>query len=266
MMTPEFEAEQLNAFIDGELELNRQLEIERRLSHDTGLAAQVVQLRDLRQAVTSHADYHVAPAALRARFQNLAVPNKGLELPLTGVKVVVQRWFAWRPLLSSFTAFAVLVFVFNFVALQSGREDRLEQEVIGSHVRSTLTQHLVDVASSDHHTVKPWLSSKLDFSPPVPELNLPGLAFLGGRVDYLGNRPVAVLVYRQGDHVVNSFVWPSTEGDRQTTISAQRGFQIAHWTHDRMDHWVISDLSRKEFMTIVSGLELGDGKRLGDAE
>ena len=82
-------------------------------------------------------------------------------------------------------------------------------EAVASHVRSTLGPHLVDVASSDHHTVKPFLSSKLGFSPPVYELQLPGSVFVGGRVDYLDGQPVAALVYRQGEHVVNAFVWPS---------------------------------------------------------
>jgi anti-sigma factor RsiW len=121
-------------------------------------------------------------------------------------------------------------------------------------VRATLGEHLVDIASSDHHTVKPWLSSKLDFSPPVPPTPFVGAVFLGGRVDYVDGRPVAALVYRQGEHVVNSFVWPTTAADSAANFTAERGFQIAHWTQAGMNHWVISDVNRAEFAAIVRGL------------
>ena len=260
-MTPELDVQQLNAFIDGELDLSRQLEIESRLAHDAGLRAQVESLRSLRQAVIGHADYYAAPAALRAHIQALGVPSLLAVPRFSGGKAALQRWFAWRPLLSSFGAVALLAVVLNLTLLQSDRDERLGQEVIASHVRAMLTQHMVDVASSDHHTVKPWLSSKLDFSPPVPELNIPGSMFLGGRVDYLDGRPVAALVYRQGEHLVNSFVWPRAESDSGVAVSAQRGFHIAHWTRGNMNHWVISDVNREEFVAIVRELELTDARR-----
>ena len=130
-------------------------------------------------------------------------------------------------------------------------------DVVASHVRSTLGQHLVDIASSEHHVVKPWLSSKLDFSPPVNELQIPGSVFLGGRVDYLDGHPVAALVYRQGEHVVNSFVWPDTGKDTKPDFSSQRGFQMAHWSQAGMAHWVISDVNREEFKVVVSAVQAG---------
>lgn len=260
-MTPEPDARQLNAFIDGELDLAGQLAMESRLAQDAGLRAQVESLHSLRRAVTGHADYHVAPAALRGRIQALGASSQLAAPRHSGGKAALQRWFAWRPLLSSLGAVALLAIVFNLTLLQPGRDGRLEQEVIASHVRATLTQHLVDVASSDHHTVKPWLSSRLDFSPPVPELGIPGSTFLGGRVDYLDGRPVAALVYRQGEHVVNSFVWPGAGADSGISVSTQRGFQIAHWTRDGMKHWVISDVNRDEFMAIVRELALSDVRR-----
>ena len=138
---------------------------------------------------------------------------------------------------------AVLAVTLNLAWLPSSQDERLLDDVVASHVRSTLGQHLVDVASSDHHTVKPWLSSKLDFSPPVTELQIPGSVFLGGRVDYLDGRPVAALVYRQGEHVVNSFVWPSTAKDSKAEFSEERGFQTAHWSQRRHD--ALGDLGRE---------------------
>jgi len=149
----------------------------------------------------------------------------------------------------------------NLAWLQSSNEQRLADDVVASHVRSTLGQHLVDVASSDHHTVKPFLSSKLGFSPPVQELQVAGSIFLGGRADYLDGRPVAALVYKQGEHVINSFVWPSTASDGRPSFSAERGYRTAHWSYNGMAHWVISDVNREEFQAIVAAVQMTDRGR-----
>ncbi len=264
-MTPAPDVRQLNAFIDGELDLNSQLEIEARLVQDAGLRARVEVLRGLRQAVTQHADYHAAPAALRARVRMLGAEPAPAPVPMDvcrpGWPSAVRRWFAWRPLVASFGLVALVAVALNLALLQSGRDERLGQEVIASHVRATLTQHLVDVASSDHHTVKPWLSSRLDFSPPVPELNIPGSAFLGGRVDYLDGHPVATLVYRQGAHTVSSFVWPSAGTASRITFASQRGFRLAHWSRAGMTHWVVSDVSPDEFAALVREIDRADEVR-----
>jgi anti-sigma factor RsiW len=149
----------------------------------------------------------------------------------------------------------------NVAWLRPSQDGRVLDDVVASHVRSTLGQHLVDVASSDHHTVKPWLSSRLDFSPPVDELQIPGSVFLGGRVDYLDGHPVAALVYRQGEHVVNSFVWPENGNDSKPEFSQARGFQTAHWSKGGMTHWVISDVNRDEFNTVVGAIRSAGANR-----
>lgn len=108
------------------------------------------------------------------------------------------RLLAWRPLAASLGMALALTLSVNMVWLSSAEGERVRDDVVASHVRSTLSQHLVDVASSGQHTVRPWLSVKLDFSPPVSELALPGAVFLGCRIDYVDGRPVAALAYRQG--------------------------------------------------------------------
>jgi anti-sigma factor RsiW len=247
----------LNAFVDGELDLSSRLEIEQRMQADAAFARRVEELGQLREAIREGADYHRAPAALREGLAGLVAPESRRPPPVrtpASVVAAVQRWLDWRPLVASLGLVAMVAVALNLVWFRSAQDERLLDDVVASHVRSTLGQHLVDVASSDHHTVKPWLSSKLDFSPPVNELPIPGSVFVGGRVDYLDGRPVAALVYRQGQHVVNAFVWPSGEKDSKPAFARERGFQTAHWSSGGMTHWVISDVNRDEFNTVVGAL------------
>jgi anti-sigma factor RsiW len=270
MTRAEMELQTLNAFVDGELDVLASREIEQRMQQDDDLRAQVQWLRQVRESVRDGADYHAAPEALRRRAAAMAV------VPVTSVPAAMpapalaggghwQRWLSWRPMAVSLVgagmALALAVLLLNPIGLPLGANDRLRQDVLASHVRATLGQHLVDIASSDHHTVKPWLSSKLDFSPPVPQAPFAGSVFLGGRIDYVDGRPVAALVYRQGAHVVNSFVWPSGSADSAPKFAAERGFQIAHWAQAGMNHWVISDVNREEFAAIVRGLASADERR-----
>jgi anti-sigma factor RsiW len=252
----------VNAFIDGELDLAGQLEIEQRMELDDALRRHVDSLRALSVAVRGKADRHEAPAALRDRISALKVAARPHAPPTTPrgqsawapLATALTGWLNWRPLVTSMAAAAVLAVTLNVALLQSSKQERLMDEAVASHVRSTVGPHLVDVLSSDHHTVKPFLSSKLGFSPPVAELPLAGSVFVGGRVDYLDGRPVAALDYRQGDHVVNSFVWPDSASDSKPEFATERGYRIAHWLQGGMHHCVISDVNREEFQRLVEAV------------
>jgi len=255
-MKPQIDTQRINAFVDGELDLAGQLEMEECLQRDAVLREQVEALRRLREDIREGAHYHLAPAALHRRIATLAATKAALQRRHpSAIAAAAGRWFEWRPFVASLGLVAALTVTLDVAWLRSLQDGRLLDEVVASHVRSTLGQHLVDVASSDRHTVKPWLSSKLDFSPPVNELQIPRSVFLGGRVDYLDGHPVAALVYRQGEHVLNSFVWPSAAPDSKAEFSAVRGFQTVHWSQGGMTHWVISDLNREEFIIVVRAIQ-----------
>ena len=132
------------------------------------------------------------------------------------------------------------------ILIQSSNEptDRLANWVMAAHIRSLQAEHLIDVTSADTHTVKPWFRGKLDFSPLVPNLTQQGFELIGGRLDYLDDRPAAGLVYRHGKHVINVFTWPATDG-QNTAIHRQsrQGFNIRNWQESGMNYWAISDIS-----------------------
>ena len=262
-MKVQSDALQVHAFVDGELDLASQLAMEQRVQQEGDLRAVVEDIRQLRESVGEGADYHAAPAALRARLTGLLAPQE--QPTSTAQRLSVPQWvnrrLGWRPLVAGMGFAAVLAVAVNMAWLQSWDGQRIAEDVVASHVRSTLGEHLVDVASSDHHTVKPFLSSRLGFSPPVSELQIPGSVFVGGRVDYLDGRPVAALVYRQGQHIVNSYVWPATASDSNPSYGVERGYQTAHWTHNRMTHWVVSDVNREEFGLVVGAVQVADADR-----
>jgi anti-sigma factor RsiW len=129
----------------------------------------------------------------------------------------------------------------------------LTRELVASHVRSQmLPSHRFDVASSDPHTVKPWFEGKLDFAPPAKDLTDEGFPLVGGRLDYLHDRPVAAIVYQRRKHTINLFVWPSSPADDARPVSASRqGFHMLRWTSSGMTFWAVSDLNEEELQEFV---------------
>ena len=133
------------------------------------------------------------------------------------------------------------------------------QEIVSSHVRSLIGTHLLDVPSTDQHNVKPWFNGKLDYAPDVKDFVAEGFALAGGRVDYIDHRPVAALVYKRREHVINLFEWPS--GSALSSPSGVNGFNLVAWNRAGMDYWAVSDLNAGElgqFFGFVSSRKFGD--------
>jgi anti-sigma factor RsiW len=120
-----------------------------------------------------------------------------------------------------------------------------------------MASHLTDVASTDQHTVKPWFNGKLPFSPSVTDLAAQGFPLVGGRLEYVGNQPVAALVYQRRKHFINLFVWASTRsGSAGEKFATQRGYNVLHWSQSGMEYWAVSDVNEKDlrdFVQLVRG-------------
>jgi anti-sigma factor RsiW len=138
-----------------------------------------------------------------------------------------------------------------------GGVDRTADAVVANHIRSLMADHLTDVKSSDQHTVKPWFNGKLALSPPVPDLAAAGFPLIGGRLDYLDDHPVAALVYRRQQHVINVLVSAAVMGEREArpTPAAERGYNLLRFTQGGMDFWIVSDLNTAELDDFAARLK-----------
>jgi anti-sigma factor RsiW len=116
-----------------------------------------------------------------------------------------------------------------------------------------MASHLTDVGSSDQHTVKPWFDGKLDFAPPLEDLADAGFPLLGGRLDYIGGRPVAALVYGRRRHTINLFLWPR-EGTRAPQPLTRQGYHALHGVAGGVEYWAVSDASAADLATFVRAL------------
>ena len=162
--------------------------------------------------------------------------------------------FRWVPAVAALLIVTVGAFlVMN--SLRSSHQQLIASAVLAGHIRSLQAEHLIDVRSSDRHTVKPWFQGKLDFSPPVPDLSELGWTLFGGRLDYVDGRPVAVIVYQRRMHNINVFVWPN-QGAADSTIKQEdaQGYQIFHWNGAEMTYWVVSDLNNAELLDFARAL------------
>jgi anti-sigma factor RsiW len=234
----------LDAYVDGELDLVRSLELERHLESCAECQARAMQLKELQSAVQTYSPYFPVPAGLEKRIRaQVRVPAEGQ--PQT---VPQKKLLAWRLAAVAASIVVLAVFAAMFVATlrRPSEADTLAQQVVSSHIRSLMANHLADVPSSDQHTVKPWFNGKLDFSPPVKDLKAEGFPLLGGRLDYLDARPVAALVYQRNRHTINLFVWPSPHSDAGPRTYTINGYNVIHWTKSGMTYWAVSDLNTRE--------------------
>jgi anti-sigma factor RsiW len=118
---------------------------------------------------------------------------------------------------------------------------------VADHIRSLLATHLVDVASSDQHTVKPWFDGKIDFAPEVRDFAADGFPLVGGRLDYLDGKTVVALVYRRHKHPINLLISPVPgRGDTSPEALTRRGYNLVHWTQGEMSYWAVSDVNAAE--------------------
>jgi len=236
----------LNALVDNELDAMTSASVSDHLAACAECQAAYAALREVVTAVREEARYFDLPEGLSERVFPVATAA-GERSPT--IKKIVR----YLPPVASLAALAAALMV--YLATPNAIQRSFSDEIVSSHVRSLQENHLLDVASSDHHTVKPWFTGKLDFSPPVTDFAADGFPLLGGRIDYVDHANAAVLAYGHGKHVVNVFIYPAHPGSLADGTSSARGYNLVRWSEAALSFVAVSDMDPVELQRFKALVE-----------
>lgn len=234
---------QLHALLDDELDAVNSVAIEAHLKTCVGCAEAFARLEAVRAQVSDPALRHQAPAWLRTRIE----VNIDAHRPVRVSGNSAQRRRPTGPWLAGGAFSAMAASLALLVAVPQLTTDTTQDQLVASHVRSLLANHLTDVATSNRHVVKPWFNGRIDFAPPVPELAAQGFPLVGGRLDYLDGRVVPAIVYHRRLHTINLFVIPAGTFSSPVGIATRReGYSLLRWTSGGLEFWAVSDIDSSE--------------------
>ena len=219
------------AYIDQELDAAHSEAFAAHLAGCPDCEKRLTALTSLSQAIKTQATHYALPAGLSDKIA-------GRRIIAPAAKGQAFKWGAFGGGLAMAACLAL------FMLTGPSAEHQLEQQLVTSHIRSLQDGHLIDVASTDQHTVKPWFNGRLDMSPPVVDLKIDGFPLIGGRLDYVDRHTAAVIIYKYNAHVINLFVWPSTNTIiARPGLASQQGYHMRHWQSGDLTFWAISDVN-----------------------
>jgi len=237
----------LGAYLDGELDLSASVKLEEHLAGCESCQRQLAEQQELLEVVRSETPRFVASPFLKTRIR-AALREEARSAPGGFWKGFSRAW-----LYSGAAAAVALILAVTF-SWRQGLPDFV-QEAVANHVRSLQASHLMDVASTDQHTVKPWFAGKLDYSPQVVDLATSGYPLIGGRLDVLQQRTVAAIIYQRRKHYINLFIWPSGGNSVPAHFYSQNGYHVLTWTKSGMNYVAVSELNEKELRDFVKMIQ-----------
>jgi len=226
----------IQAELDGELDA-------------AGAAALAAHVRDCAACAALRADLSALSARMREGVTRFSAPAS--RRGAVRAEPVVPRYWGYGAAFGAGMALAAgLAAVFVLPAGVGAMPD-----VVSAHIRALQPGHLLDIASTDRHTVKPWFDGRLDYAPPVRDFAAAGFRLLGGRLDYVAGRPVAALVYGRDKHLIDVFVWPGAQGASETVV---QGYNVIAWSQGGMNYRAVSDLNGRELASLAALLRAPD--------
>lgn len=243
--------ELLSALVDDELPIEEAADVRAHLAACEDCAREHGALAATSRRIKEGLVRHQAPDVLKARIRSMLSQPDAFSPVVEPPPAARPRW---TTLLAAGVVIAAASSALTFGALRrTGPASDTAGALLDSHIRSLMPGHLIDVASTNQHTVKPWFNGRLDLSPTVPNLDSAGFPLLGGRLDYLQGRAVAVVVYGRRQHVINVYSWPAGRSlSPRTGAVDEKGYHLIEWQTGDVDFWAVSDLNRAELQQFVS--------------
>jgi anti-sigma factor RsiW len=220
----------LHALVDGELDAGNAATLEAHVAGCAGCAADLAAIREVKARLAAQPLAYAAPASLHARL-DAALAEATAPPP--------RRRLGSETWVMAGAMGAVAASLALFAIVPSGQS--LEGQLVDAQARSLEAQHLVDVATSDRHTVKPWFNGKVDFAPPVVDLAPQGYPLVGGRLDRVDGRRAAALVFRRRAHAINLFIWPGVAPEAPL-LERKDGYSLVRWGRGGLVFWAVSDV------------------------
>jgi anti-sigma factor RsiW len=235
----------VDAYFDGELPASESAEFERALEVCPDCRRRLETARRL-SALIRDLPAEPAPDLLHARIE------RELRTIAAAVRsrprLAVMRWSAMAA--SLVAAIGVGWLGGNLVG------SRETDELVAGYIRVSMSEHGVDIASSDRHTVKPWFAGRVDYAPPVHDLSAQGYPLIGGRVDVIDGRKMAVLVYRQNQHRIALTLWPSSSaGNAAPSLTERDGFALARWRHGGFEMRAVADFAPSKMTSFAAAMD-----------
>jgi anti-sigma factor RsiW len=243
----------LHALVDGELDAGHVREVEAHVGTCGRCAAQLRGYRGMHEAMSAPGTRYLAPESLRRRIE-AALPTTIERQPraIAPGRRGLLKGFAMGSAMSTALAACLVLFV-----VHTQEDQRIVGDVVSAHLRSLQGNHLIDVQSTDQHTVKPWFNGRLDVAPPVIDLTSQGFTLIGGRLDYIDGRPVAAIIYKRRAHVINLFVSQSVGSESGATMEKLQGFTVWSWAWSDLNFRAVSDINPEELQEFGDKLKAG---------
>lgn len=239
----------IGPLLDGELDARNTAEVQTHLAACPACQRRYEANKALTSGIRRLDLAYTAPASLRLRI-NEALEAESRTRTRTRTGFGSRQWLMWAGWPVAVAASAMLATV--LLQQRSLEAD----DIVAAHVRSLLVDHLSDVVSTSHHTVKPWFAGKIDFSPPVPDLAPLGFELVGGRLDYLQSQPVAAVIYRKHGHIINVLIGqPGHELDKLPSSGHTQGYSLRSWRQGGLDLVAVSDIDAHELDSLQRGFE-----------
>ena len=241
----------LHALIDGELDAGHARDVEAHVAGCAGCSEKLGAFRTMHDVMSSAAVKEIAPEHLRRRIEALTAAPASRVVSMREFMRPTRRSFFGGLAMGSVLSGAVAASLV-FTVMRRDQEQAIAEEVVSAHIRSLQAGHLMDVETSDRHTVKPWFNGRVDVAPPVVDLTAESFTLLGGRLDYVDSEPVAAIVYQRRKHLINLFVAQHLGAKHPRPVAKIiQGYNCRHWTQDGLDLWAVSDIVSDELDEFV---------------